>query len=72
MIQRIPLNQSPRLRHVPIHTLRATIANSLFAAANHSSKKKGTDTSPAFVAEGYFGGVGRSEVRAETCLYPFS
>ena len=41
-------------------------------------KKMGTDTSPAFAAEGYFGGVGRSEVRAEMCLparrgeYPFS
>jgi hypothetical protein len=24
-------------------------------------ERMGTDTSPAFVAEGYFGGVGRSE-----------
>jgi hypothetical protein len=37
-----------------------------------SPKKMGTDTSAAFVAEGYFGGVGRSEVREEKCLHLFS
>jgi hypothetical protein len=35
-------------------------------------KKTGTDTSRAFAAKGYFGGVSRSERRAATCLYPFS
>ncbi len=58
---------APPLQRRPNLLLRAQQAAPL-----RGRRKRGTDTSPAFVAKSYFGGVGRSEVRAQTCVYPFS
>ncbi len=38
----------------------------------HRAERTGIDTSPAFLAKGYFGGVGRGELRAQMCPAPFS
>gem|GEM_PF-4111679 len=51
--------------------MRAATATPVSGGHAELLRKRGlTQARPA--AAGYFGGVGRSEVRAEKCLYPYS